>query len=593
MVSPAALPAPNGLGAGGVGRRGARLLWSSLRTHPGPFAASIAGAVLFALMAVASTVVLGRVTDRVVLPTFGDGVDRSEVWLGAALIVGVAAARAVGVVARRLFGNVGTRRMQRTWFTRVTDRYLAVPLSWMRDQPAGRLLAHADADCERATMVLQPLPLSLGVVVIIAVATVQLVRVDPYVAAVGLAVFPSLAVVNHLYSRRVVAPAAAAQAALGAVSSVAHESFDGAMVVKALGLADREVARLAGAAEELRRQRLAVGRLRAAFEPALDALPNLGTVALLAVGAWRISAGAVSPGEVVQATALFGILTFPMRVMGFLLEELPRAVVAHERLAGVLAAPDRPRPARPRPLPGGPLEVVLDDVGFAYRDGPPVLAGLSARIAPGEVVALVGATGSGKSTLAALLAGLDRPTAGRLALGGVPVEEVEPAELAGAVALAFQEPHLFADTVRENLALGAPLTDDELRAALVLARADGFVSRLPRGLDQVLGERGVTLSGGQRQRLALARTLLRRPGLLVLDDATSAVDPVVEREILDGLRGAVRATTLIVAHRVGTIRLAGRVLYLDGGRIAAAGRHEDLLALPGYAELARAGEPDR
>jgi ATP-binding cassette, subfamily B, bacterial len=417
------------------------------------------------------------------------------------------------------------------------------------------------------------------------------VIVDFVLAAVGVAIFPVLAVLNHHYSRRVEPPAADAQAAVGVVSSVAHESFDGAMVVKTLGLAGREVGRLEEAADELRRQRVAVGRLRASFEPALDALPNLGTVGLLAVGSWRISEGALTTGDLVQAMALFGILAFPMRVVGFLLEELPRAVVAHDRLAGVLSAPDRPRPANPVALPAGPLVLEVSRLRFARGDDV-VLDGLSARIEPGEMVALVGATGSGKTTLCELLTGLERPHGGQITLGGTGIDQVDPDELASAVAMAFQEPYLFADTVRENLTLGLAADDSELRQVLEVARASAFVERLPAGLDQVLGERGITLSGGQRQRLALARALLRRPRVLLLDDATSAVDPLVERQILDGLRAAVAATTLIVAHRVSTIRLADRVLYLDDGRIAAAGSHDELLGLPAYAALARAYERD-
>ncbi len=327
-------------------RRGIALLWLSVRTHPRPFTLAVAGAVIYSCMAVGGTIVLGRVTDDVILPAFDGGVERSDVWLGAAAIVVVALLRMGGVVLRRLFGNIAQRRMQRTWFTEVTDRYIAVPLDWLRDRPAGQLLAHADADAERATMVMQPLPFSLGVIVIIVLATVQLALVDPILAVVGFAIFPALALLNHHYSRRVEPPAADAQAAVGVVSSVAHESFDGAMVVKTLGLAEREVGRLEEAAGELRRQRIAVGRLRASFEPALDALPNLGTVALLAVGSWRISEGGMTTGDLVQAMALFGILAFPMRVVGFLLEELPRAVVAHDRIAGVLSAP---RPSTPGP----------------------------------------------------------------------------------------------------------------------------------------------------------------------------------------------------------------------------------------------------
>jgi ABC-type multidrug transport system fused ATPase/permease subunit len=572
-------------------RRGVRLLWASARAQPKPFVVSVSGAALFAVMAVGGTIVLGRATDHVLTPAFKGGADRGAVVVAAASIVGASLLRMLGVVLRRYFGQMAQRRMQRLWFQRVTDRYLAVPLRWFDDHPAGELLAHADADCERATMAMQPLPFSLGVVVIILISMVQLALVDPALMLIGLALFPSLAFLNRFYTRHVEGPAARAQAAVGAVSSVAHESFEGVLVVKTLGLAEREVERLRRAAEALRRERLVVGRLRASFEPGLDALPNLGTVVLLGVGAWRLSSGAVTIGELVQAMTLFGILAFPFRVVGFLLEELPRAVVAHDRLVRVLDAPTRPEPRDAIALPVGPLDVVLDDVRYAY--GPDVvLDGVSAHLRPGEVIALVGSTGAGKTTLCSLIAHLADPTAGEIRLGGVPLPSVDPDDLHRAVALVFQESFLFADTVRENLAMGAEVDETALHRALEVARARTFVDRLPRGLDEVVGERGVTLSGGQRQRLALARALLRNPRVLLLDDATSAVDARVERAILDGLRRSVAATTVVVAHRVSTIALADRVLLLEGGRIAAAGTHQELLSVPTYAALVRAYEQD-
>jgi ABC-type multidrug transport system fused ATPase/permease subunit len=266
-------------------------------------------------------------------------------------------------------------------------------------------------------------------------------------------------------------------------------------------------------------------------------------------------------------------------------------VVAHDRVTGVLGAPLRVRQVQPVPLPDGPFDVTLEDIRFSHGDDV-VLDGVSARLVPGEVVALVGATGTGKSTLCNLLAHLVDPAAGTIRFGGVALTDADPDELHRTVSLVFQETFLFADTVRENLSMGVEIADDEILAALEVARARTFVERLPRGLDEVLGERGVTLSGGQRQRVALARALLRRPRLLLLDDATSAVDARVERAILDGLRGSVAATTLVVAHRVSTIALADRVLLLEGGRIAAEGTHRELLTVPSYAALVRAYEQD-
>jgi ABC-type multidrug transport system fused ATPase/permease subunit len=552
---------------------------------------ALVGATVYGVVVVGGTVVLGRVTDDVITPGFDGGVPRGTIAIGAVAIVTASVLRMAGVVLRRYFGQMAQRRMQVHWFTRVTDRYLGVPLRWFDQHPAGELLAHADADCERATMAMQPLPFSIGVVVIILVAMVQLATVDPVLLGVALALFPGLALLNNFYTRRVERPAAKAQAKVGEVSSVAHESFEGVLIVKTLGLHDQEVERLRAAAEELRVARVAVGRLRGSFEPALDALPNLGTIVLLWLGAWRVSTGDLTTGELVQAMSLFLILAFPFRIVGFLLEELPRAVVAHDRITGVLAAPLRAGPANPRPLPDGPLPIELEDVSYAYAEDP-VLQGLTTRLEPGEVVALVGSTGSGKSTLCGLLANLDQPKAGQIRFGGVPMGDADPGALTTATALVFQETFLFADSVRENLTPGRARPDDEVWAALEIARAAAFVRRLPRGLDEVIGERGVTLSGGQRQRLALARALLREPRLLLLDDATSAVDASVEQAILAGLRGSIAATTLIVAHRVSTIALADRVLLLDGGRIVAEGTHEELLDVPAYAALVRAYEQE-
>jgi ATP-binding cassette subfamily B protein len=364
------------------------------------------------------------------------------------------------------------------------------------------------------------------------------------------------------------------------VSSVAHESIDGALVVKALGRENAEVERLREKAQQLRVERTAAGFVRAGFEPALEALPSLAITVMIAVGAWRVSTGAVTVGTLVQMVTLFGMLAWPMRFIGWILSELPRAVVGHGRIVEVLDQPITiERAAEPAVLPDQPLDGVrvLDEVTF--------------HVQAEESVALVGPTGVGKSTLAQLLVRLDDPTAGEILLGGVNLRHIDAGSLHRAASMVFQDSFLFANTVAENIALDSDASRDEIERAATVAQADRFIRALPKGFDTVLGERGHTLSGGERQRVSLARALVRRPRVLILDDATSAVDPTIEAEILAGLREELQTTLIVIAYRLSTIRLADRVLYLDHGRIRASGSHDELLQdEPGYAAMVRAYE---
>jgi ABC-type multidrug transport system fused ATPase/permease subunit len=422
------------------------------------------------------------------------------------------------------------------------------------------------------------------------VAIVVLIATDPILATVGLALWPLLAVLNRFFGRLVEPPASRAQKKIGDVSAVVHESVDGALVVKTLGREDAEVERLAAEAEELRRERVLMGELRAKFEPAFEALPSLGIVALLALGTWRVSIGAITFGTLVQFVSLFQLLSLPMRLIGWFIMDLPRAVVGYTRLQEVFTTPVKVTGSRdPEPVPGGPLGIAADEVVYSYG-GHKVLDGISFAVEANESVALVGPTGSGKSTLAQLLVRLDDPDAGTISAGGVDLRCAAQEELQREIAVVFQESFLFATSLRENIALGLDIDDAEIEAAARLARAHDFISALPEGYDSIVGERGVTLSGGQRQRVALARALVRKPRILILDDATSSVDPRVEAEILDSLRSDLDTTLIVIAYRVSTIRLAHRVLFLNEGRIVAEGAHDELLAFPGYEAMVRAYE---
>ena len=575
-------------------RRGTRVLWRFISLHPVPFSAAVAGSVLYALTSVVGADVLGRVTDRVITPSFSANghVRAGTVWFYALLVVLVALLRGCGVVSRRYFAAMTARRSQVTLRGQVTDKYIDVPLEFHRAHPTGELMAHADIDVEASTEVVHPLPFSIGLFVLIFFSVIKLLLIDPVLTIVGLLLFPSMFLLNRSYTRRVEAPASMVQQRVGEVSSIAHESFDGALAVKTLGLEELERARLSAAADRLRTERVEVGKLRAFFEPSLDAMPNLGSVAILAFGGWRVSQGAVTPGELVTVMLLFTLLAFPMRVVGFLLEEMPRSVVSMARVDRILAVLPSVRPARPRSLPAGPLSIIVDGIEFAYPGSEPVVHDCTFEVEPGAVVALVGATGSGKSTLCDLVAGLIAPDRGVVKIGGIDAREVAPPELRAAVALVFQESFLFADSVGENITLGSDASEAERRRAAEITQAAGFIDALPDGYDTVVGERGVTLSGGQRQRVALARALVRHPRLLILDDATSAVDPTVEARILGALREELDMTTVVVAHRLSTIALADRVLYLRDGNIVATGTHEDLLAIPEYSALVTAYEQE-
>lgn len=569
-------------------RRGSRLILRSLRAYPGLHATAMVGALLFVAASIGGAWVLRAATDDLVIPAFEDGtVDRGDIWAIMVLIIGVSIGRGVGVMMRRWYLSLAENSTQRDWRRALVHHYLDVPLRFHRERPTGELLAHADIDLTTATMVLKPLAFSVSVLALVVVAVVTLLVIHPLVALLGVVLFPLLVVMSQIYTSKVEAPSARAQQAVGDVASVAHESFEGALVVKTLGRESAEVERMRAASARLREERLVVGRVRALFEPSIDALPNIGVVLLLLAGSWLVSRGSATPGDLVLAAVVFGLLSTPLRVFGFFLEEMPRSVVALDRVDKVMAEPTEPRDGTVR-VPSGPVDVRVDDLVVRYGEHD-VLRGVDLQIAAGTTAAVVGATGSGKSTLLEAVAGVLDRTEGTVSIGGVDIGDVAADDWTASVAIAFQESFLFTDSIVENVALGT-VGAEEVHRTLAIARADDFVARLDQAEATVVGERGTTLSGGQRQRVALARALARRPQVLLLDDATSAVDPLVEAEILDALRTELDMTVMIVAHRISTILLADSVVYLDEGRVVATGTHEELLGRDDYRALVTAYE---
>ncbi|MGZ8662535.1 MAG: ABC transporter ATP-binding protein [Actinomycetota bacterium] len=575
----------------GLFLRGVRLVGSYIRAHPKPFAIAVAGAFVFAVASVAVSVALGRVTDRVLRPAFDHQVPVGALWLGVGSILGLASLRAVSIMVRRYYSGVAGAAVAASLRAAVADRYRQLSFDYHRTTPTGELLSHMEADVEASVDVYFPVPFSIGALLLAILALVSLLLADPFLALVGLFVVPLMVVMNRSFAHRMEEPATRTLERISDVSAIAHESVDGSLIVKSLGRERAEAGRFRERAEQLRDARVDAGFLRASFEPALQALPSLAVIVMLAVGSWRVSKGSITLGTLVQVVTLFGLLAWPMRFVGWILSQLPRAVVAHDRITAVLEHPVRVRPPdSPIVLPDGPLSVRVDSVSFTI-DGARVLEDVSFEVGPEEAVALVGSTGAGKSTLAQLLVRLDDPTEGAVRLGGVDLREAEPGSLRRSAAIVFQESFLFTTTIRENIALDSGASPDEVRWASGIAQAAEFVDRLPGGYDTVVGERGHTLSGGERQRIAIARALVRHPRLLILDDATSAVDPSVEARIAAALRRELRTTLIVVAYRLGPIRMADRVLFLEDGRLRASGPHERLLdAERGYAAMVRAYE---
>ena len=575
--------------------RGLRILGAAIREERRLFAVAFLGSSLFALLTIGGAFLVGAVVGEVVLPAINSGeVDERALALGAVALVALSLCKILSIFGRRLGAGYMQFSLQARYRRQVTRRYLELPMAWHRQHATGTLLSNANSDVEAAWYSIAPMPFAVGTVVMLLGAAAALFATDWVMGLIGAALFSSLLLINVGYSRRMAPRQMRAQQLRAAVSAIAHESFDGALVVKTMGREAEETARFGGRAGELRDSLISVGRLRGAFEPMLDTLPSLGTLTALLVGGWRLRQGAASVTEVVSVCYLFTVMAMPIRAIGWVLAELPRSVAGWDRLQRVLTAtgemPYGTREHDHRAAAPGTLR--FDHVSFSYGDAD-VLHEVSFTVPAGRTVALVGRTGSGKSTIASLAVRLVDADAGSVSLDGVDLRELSAGALARNVALVPQVPFAFDDTVRGNVSLDrAGIDDAEAWAALRLAQADGFVARLPEGLDTELGERGTTLSGGQRQRLTLARALAGRPRLLVLDDATSAVDPRVEAAILAGLRdGDNTASVLVVAYRRATIALADEVVFIEHGRVAAHGSHAELLAtVPAYANLVTAYE---
>ena len=549
------------------------------------FAIAMVGAAVFAACTIASSFAVQWVIDEVIFPRFEtDDLVQGAYLTGAAMIIGIGILRGIAVIFRRSFASIGMWRVAESYTGQVLDQLFAQPITWHRRRPDGDLVARAGVDTESAVSVLAPIPFALSTVLMIVGTTAWLFYLDTWLGMVALVVFPLLIGTNVVYERLVSGHFTVAQDRLGDFSAGVHESFEGVQLVKAYGAEARETVRLGGLAEHVRNARVQAISVRSWFEALLDVIPSLTNIALVVLGAIRVDSGDLTVGEFASVIFLFTLLVFPLRLIGYALSELPRSRAAWLRIREVVDEPIEPDPRRRIGRAPAGVGVELHHVSYTYPgDTRPAVDDVDLTLPSGSVTALVGPTGAGKSTLVDLVVGLVPPTSGSIDLADV------------TRCIVFQEAFLLSGSIRDNVELGTRLGDDAVWKALGLAEAAEFVDLLPHGLDTVVGERGVSLSGGQRQRLALARALSRDPGLLVLDDTTSALDPATESRVLANLRASFGSTTvLIVASRPSTISLADDVVYMAGGEIAAHGTHAQLLdSVAPYRRLVEAFETDR
>ena len=446
----------------------------------------------------------------------------------------------------------------------------------------GQLMARAASDVQQVHQFLVMIPITISNVVTLVAVTVILLLINVKLALLALCALPLINIFAKRFSSQVHPASVQLQAELADLATVVEETITGIRVVKGFGAEGVQDARLVDRGNRVFGRAFNLAGIRARFNPILDFLPAIGLVAVLYYGGRQVLDGNLTIGELIAFNVYVVMLIPPLRMTGQLVAQAQRAVAAAGRIDEILstdaAIVDDPKGARP--LPPGNGEVVFDNVSFAYVSGArPVLDGFDLRIAPGEAVAIVGATGSGKTTVARLLPRFYEIDSGSVRIDGADIRSLRVKDLRRNVGIVFEDTFLFSDSIRDNIAFSDPLTtQDKVERAARLSGAHDFIQDLPEGYGTVIGERGFSLSGGQRQRIALARAILADPRVLILDDATSSVDPTKEHEIREALTEVMRGrTTIVIAHRPATIALADRVVLLDGGKVVAEGTHQGLL----------------
>ncbi|OHV32470.1 ABC transporter [Pseudofrankia sp. EUN1h] len=571
---------PDGQSPGGRGW--IRRLAGWLLRHKGAVVLALLGSLLGSASQAVVPLIGRQIVDGVIIRR------DAALWPWLLLLLLAAVASFGFAHLRRYHGGRAALLVQYDLRNAMHDHLLTMDQDNLSRMPTGQLVARANSDSALVQGLLMFLPLLTGNLLMMVAALVVMFVLAPSLAVVGLVVAPALVAVSYRLRVRVFPASWDAQQREGDVAQIVDEDVNGVRVVKAFGQEERELRRLADATGTLYGTKMRAVRLRSRYGPLLEAVPALAQVAILALGGWLAVRGSITIGTFLAFSTYVAQFTAPARQLAGVLTMGQQARAGCERIFQLLDLPpaiaDKPGAVDLSADGGLRGEIAFEDVDFSYPGGAPVLRGFDLRIAAGERVAIIGPSGSGKSTAAALLGRFHDPSSGRVTIDGHDLRDVRLASLRRQVGFAFEESFLFSDTVRANIAYGRAgldagmeVSQEEIEEAARAAGAHEFIVGLPLGYDTVVGERGLSLSGGQRQRVALARAILADPRVLVLDDATSAVDARTEEAIHDALRDVLAGrTTLLVAHRMSTLHLADRIVVLDEGRVVESGTHEEL-----------------
>lgn len=563
-----------------TGRRGWLLIVSQMRKQWFGLLIGTAAGLAWTLAKVsvpkliASAIDNGMTAPASVADRYGD-VNRYAVLIGVAALVA-----AVFTGLRRYLAFREARKAEADLRERLFTHLTRLHFAYHDGEQTGELLSRANNDLQQVFNAVLLVPLGVANITTIVAVVVVLLMIDPILTVLALGSLPLLNVVTKRFSTALHPTMVAVQQESAQVSAVVEETVSGIRVVKGFAAEDHQEQRLRTKADDLYDASMSGAVIRAKYVPAMETLPNIGLILVLAYGGHQVMNANLELGQLVAFNAYVGLLIGPLRMLGWMVAVFQRAAAAGERVEEVLStAPEIVDPTDPSVLPPGQGQVAMSGVSFGYAGGEPVLRDLDLHVPAGQRVAVVGATASGKSTIAKLLPRFYDIDEGTIHLDGVEIRELSLGDLRSAVGLVFEDTFLFSDTIAANIAFADPdASMADVEAAAHLAGAASFIAELPDGYNTEIGERGFSLSGGQRQRIAIARAIIANPRLLILDDATSAVDPGKEDEIRAALQEVMAGrTTIVIAHRPATIALAQRVVLVDQGRVVADGTHQQLL----------------